>query len=62
MEASEERDEDSELDRGVERSLVLTDQIIRLVHSARVNKLVAASALEAALSHVRCINNPTELV
>jgi hypothetical protein len=62
LEESESPEQEPEINPFVERSLVLTEQIIRLVHSARVDKPVALSALEAALSHIRGIGNPTDYV
>ena len=48
--------QDRELNRSVDQSLVLTSEIIRLLHQASVDRDVALSALVAATSHVQCMN------
>lgn len=52
-------DEQKAISRDVDLSMVITAQIIRLLHDARVYKDVALSALEAAISHVRCLDRST---
>ena len=48
--------EGKQINRSVEQSMILTHQIVRLLHQASVNKDVALSTLSAASSHVQCMN------
>lgn len=51
-----EEGKEDEINRSVEQSMILTHQIVRLLHQASVDKTVALSALSAASSHVQCMN------
>jgi hypothetical protein len=53
------QEDDKSVDKDLDLSMVITAQIIRLLHEARADKDVALSALGAAISHVQCLNRAT---
>lgn len=59
LDAMEGKPQDKPIPKELDLSMVLTAQIIRVLHEARADKDVALSALAAAASHVQCLNRMT---
>jgi hypothetical protein len=49
-------EQEPSVNKAVELNMILTAQIIRVLHEAAVDKDEALSALSAASSHVQCMN------